>query len=61
MKRCKDCVNIKLLNTGHYRLDKIDWVSPCKDCLETFDDDYNSYPKDHVNYRRKWWKIWRPK
>ena len=60
-KRCKDCKHIKLLCKGNYRLGDPNWVSPCRDCLQTVDEYYNCDPKDHVHYVRKWWKFWRLK
>ena len=49
MKRCKDCKWFSLL--GNYRLDDIDWVSPCRECKKNNKD----------FYERKWWKFGRPK
>ena len=61
-RRCKDCKHIKLLTKGYYRLDKINWVSPCMGCLQTVTgENYDIKPEDHLHYTRKWWKIWRGK
>jgi len=51
MKQCKDCEHFHLLGKGHYRVDKIDWVSPCRGCLQTIlNEDYDIRPEDHIHY-----------
>lgn len=48
---CKTCKNFALACKGHYRVDMIDWVSPCRGCLQkVIGDDYDIISLDHIHY-----------